>query len=162
MALKVIYLPYISIWYTWNSKQPVLHGCFTWMISNHYMKNCCFTKHPTYIFVSITFWRGLRSIFLKVMTLHQLLSGAMPENLWEKGGGQFFSGSPWPPSSAGCLPNPHYFSRGFSSSKRNHHFKTGSWLPCQGLLGDSFLGSRRNGKMRWTNHDNHDGWLMQV
>ena len=24
---------------TWNSKQPVLSGCFTWMTPNHYMKN---------------------------------------------------------------------------------------------------------------------------
>ena len=30
----------------WSSKQPVLNGCFNWMIPNHYMKNWCFTKHP--------------------------------------------------------------------------------------------------------------------
>ena len=29
-----------------NSKQPVFYGCFKGMIPNHYIKNCCFTKHP--------------------------------------------------------------------------------------------------------------------
>ena len=23
-----------------------INGCFNWMIPNHYMKDCCFTKHP--------------------------------------------------------------------------------------------------------------------
>ena len=27
-------------------KQPVVYGCFNWMIPNHYIKNGCFTKHP--------------------------------------------------------------------------------------------------------------------
>ena len=31
---------------SWNSKQPVLYGCFNWMIPNHYIRNGCFTKHP--------------------------------------------------------------------------------------------------------------------
>ena len=31
---------------TWNSKQPVLYGCFSWMIPNPYMGNGCLTKHP--------------------------------------------------------------------------------------------------------------------
>ena len=32
---------------TWNSKQPVLYGCFNWMIPNLYMGNGCLTtKHP--------------------------------------------------------------------------------------------------------------------
>ena len=31
---------------TWNSKQPVLYGCFNWMIQNLYTGNGCFTKHP--------------------------------------------------------------------------------------------------------------------
>ncbi len=30
----------------WNSKQPVLYGCFNWMMHNLYMGNGCFTKHP--------------------------------------------------------------------------------------------------------------------
>ncbi len=29
----------------WNPKQPVLHGCFNWMIPNLYIGNGCFTKH---------------------------------------------------------------------------------------------------------------------
>ena len=32
--------------FTWNSKQPVLYGCFNWMIQNLYIGNGCFTKHP--------------------------------------------------------------------------------------------------------------------
>ena len=32
--------------YNWNSKQPVLYGCFNWMIQNLYMGNGCFSKHP--------------------------------------------------------------------------------------------------------------------
>ena len=31
---------------TWNSKQPFINGCFSWMIPNLYMENGCFTKHP--------------------------------------------------------------------------------------------------------------------
>ena len=31
---------------TWNSKQPVLCCCFSWMIPNLYIGNCCLTKHP--------------------------------------------------------------------------------------------------------------------
>ena len=31
---------------TWNSKEPVLYGCFNWMIQNLYMGNGCLTKHP--------------------------------------------------------------------------------------------------------------------
>ena len=31
---------------TWNPKQPVINGCFNWMIPNLYMENGCFTKHP--------------------------------------------------------------------------------------------------------------------
>ena len=30
---------------TWNSKQPVLCCCFSWMIPNLYIGNCCSTKH---------------------------------------------------------------------------------------------------------------------
>ena len=30
---------------TWNSKQPILYGCFNWKIQNLYMGNGCFTKH---------------------------------------------------------------------------------------------------------------------
>ena len=25
----------------WSSKQPVLYGCFNWMIPNHYIQNGC-------------------------------------------------------------------------------------------------------------------------
>ena len=31
---------------TWNLKHPIINGCFNWMIPNHYLKHCCFTKHP--------------------------------------------------------------------------------------------------------------------
>ena len=31
---------------SWNSKRPVFHGCFNWMIPNLYIKNGCSTKHP--------------------------------------------------------------------------------------------------------------------
>ncbi len=34
-----------------------------------------------------------------------------------------------PPFFIGWFPNHHYFSRGLSSSKRNHHFLNGGWLP---------------------------------
>ena len=34
------------VWYTWNPKEPFINGCFNWVILNHYIKNCCFTKHP--------------------------------------------------------------------------------------------------------------------
>ena len=34
-----------------------------------------------------------------------------------------------PPSFIGWFPNHNYFSRGLSSSKRNHHFINGGWLP---------------------------------
>ena len=34
-----------------------------------------------------------------------------------------------PPFFIGWLPNHHYFSRDLSSSKRNHHFFHGGWLP---------------------------------
>ena len=34
-----------------------------------------------------------------------------------------------PPFLKGWFPNHHYFSRGLSSSKRNHHFWNGGWLP---------------------------------
>ena len=30
---------------TWNPKQPFINGCFSWMIPNLYIENCCFTKH---------------------------------------------------------------------------------------------------------------------
>ena len=30
----------------WYLKHPFINGCFNWMIPNHYMKNCCFTKQP--------------------------------------------------------------------------------------------------------------------
>ena len=32
---------------TWNPKRPFINGCFNWMIPNHYIKNGCFTKHPS-------------------------------------------------------------------------------------------------------------------
>ena len=31
---------------TWNPKQPLINGCFNWMIPNLYIENGCFTKHP--------------------------------------------------------------------------------------------------------------------
>lgn len=31
---------------TWNSKQPVFIGCFSWMTPDNYMKNGDVTKHP--------------------------------------------------------------------------------------------------------------------
>ena len=31
---------------TWNPKHPLFNGCFSWMIPNLYIENCCFTKHP--------------------------------------------------------------------------------------------------------------------
>ena len=31
---------------TWNLKHLFINGCFNWMIPNHCIKNCCFTKHP--------------------------------------------------------------------------------------------------------------------
>ena len=34
-----------------------------------------------------------------------------------------------PPCFIGWFPNHHYFSRGLSSSKKNHHFWNGGWLP---------------------------------
>ena len=34
-----------------------------------------------------------------------------------------------PPFFIGWFPNRHYFSRGLSSSKRDHHFQNGGWLP---------------------------------
>ena len=37
---------FFRLTFTWNSKQPVLYGCFNWMIQNLYMGNGCFTKHP--------------------------------------------------------------------------------------------------------------------
>ena len=43
-------------WYqctAWNSKQPVLHGCFNWMIPNHCMKNLLFSKH---FFFKLVVW----------------------------------------------------------------------------------------------------------
>ena len=30
---------------TWNLKHPTVNGCFNWMITNHYIKHCCFNKH---------------------------------------------------------------------------------------------------------------------
>ncbi len=37
---------YIYIPGTLGNKQAFINGCFSWMIPNLYMKNCCFTKHP--------------------------------------------------------------------------------------------------------------------
>ena len=31
---------------TWNLKHLFINGWFNWMIPNHYIENCCFTKHP--------------------------------------------------------------------------------------------------------------------
>ena len=36
---------YVYTW-NWNLKHLFINGCFNWMIPNHYMKDCCFTKHP--------------------------------------------------------------------------------------------------------------------
>ena len=30
---------------TWSPKQPVINGCFNWMVPNLYIGNGCFTKH---------------------------------------------------------------------------------------------------------------------
>ena len=32
--------------HAWNLKHLFINGCFDWMIPNHYIKKCCFTKHP--------------------------------------------------------------------------------------------------------------------
>ena len=37
-----------------------------------------------------------------------------------------------PPFSKGCFPKHRYLSRGLSSSKSNHHFQNGGWLPGTG------------------------------
>ena len=34
------------MYYTWYPKHLLLHGCFSWMKPNHYMKNGCVTKEP--------------------------------------------------------------------------------------------------------------------
>ena len=36
----------LSMIYTWYPKHPFFNGCFSWMIPNLSIKNCCFTKHP--------------------------------------------------------------------------------------------------------------------
>ena len=35
-----------GVGYTWNPKQQFINSCFNWMISNLYIGNGCFTKHP--------------------------------------------------------------------------------------------------------------------
>ena len=44
------YIMSISSWVsyitTWNPKHPLFNGCFSWMIPNLCIENCCFTKHP--------------------------------------------------------------------------------------------------------------------
>ena len=46
-TISVYEYKYILYTYTWNSKEPVLYGCFNWMIQNLYMENGWKkTKHP--------------------------------------------------------------------------------------------------------------------
>ena len=50
-------------------------------------------------------------------------------NIWSNNSIYTYTLEVKPPFFIGWFTNHHYFSRGLSSSKRNHHFFNGGWLP---------------------------------
>ena len=77
--------------------------------------------------------RGIVMVTVVFALLSQLSLGggglARCLDVWAKMVDDLISLEVQPPFFIGWFPNHHYFSRGLSSSKRNHHFLNGGWLP---------------------------------